>query len=128
MKLLLDTHIFLWFISADARLSAEVKALIVAPENEVYLSVASVWEVVIKYQLGKLPLPQTPEIYLPVQRQNHGISSLEIDESTIGFLPKLPVLHRDPFDRILICQALQHGLTLVTVDAAIKAYPFPKIF
>ena len=127
MKLLLDTHIFLWFISADARLSAAAKAMIGAPENEVYLSVASVWEVVIKHQLGKLPLPQAPEIYLPAQRQNHGIATLEIDEATIRFLPKLPALHRDPFDRILICQALQHGLTLVTVDAAIVAYPVPTM-
>lgn len=125
MKLLLDTHIFLWFISADARLSAAARALIMAPENEVYLSVASVWEVVIKYQLGKLPMPQPPATYLPEQRRNHRIESLRIDEATIAFLPKLPALHRDPFDRILICQALQHGLTLVTVDAAITAYPVP---
>ena len=83
------------------------------------------WEVVIKHGLGKLPLPQPPEIYLPRQRRDHGIASLEMDEATIAFLPKLPALHRDPFDRILICQALQHGLTLVTVDAAIQAYPVP---
>lgn len=87
MKLLLDTHIFLWFISADARLSAAAKALIIAPENEVYLSVASVWEVVIKHQLGKLPLPQAPAIYLPAQRQNHRIASLAIDEAAIAFCP-----------------------------------------
>jgi PIN domain nuclease of toxin-antitoxin system len=63
-------------------------------------------------------------MYLPLQRQNHRISSLSgIDQATIGFLPKLPALHRDPFDRILICQALQHGLTIVTVDGAITAYP-----
>ena len=123
MKLLLDTHIFLWFISGDARLSGASRARIIAPGNAVYLSVASVWEVVIKHQLGKLPLPQPPAIYLAQQRQNHLISSLAIDEATISFLPKLPTLHRDPFDRILICQALQHGLTLVTVDAAITAYP-----
>ena len=127
MKFLIDTHIFLWFIIADARLSATARALIIAPENEVYLSVASVWEVVIKHQLGKLPLPQPPEIYLPQQRQNHGITSLAIDEATIGFLPKLPALRRDPFDRILICQALQHGLTLMTVDAAITAYPITTV-
>ena len=123
MRLLLDTHIFLWFISADTKLSASAQAHITDPNNDVYLSVASVWEAVVKHQLGKLPLPQPPETYLPLQRQNHRISSLGIDEATIGFLPKLPALHRDPFDRILICQALQHGLTIVTVDAAITAYP-----
>jgi len=123
MRLLLDTHVFLWFISGDTKLSASAKAHITDPNNDVYLSVASVWEAVVKYHLGKLPLPQAPGMYLPLQRQNHHISSLGIDEATIGFLPKLPALHRDPFDRILICQALQHGLTLVTVDAAITAYP-----
>lgn len=123
MKLLLDTHIFLWFISGDAKLPASAQAHIRDPNNEVYLSVASIWEAVVKYQLGKLPLPQAPEIYLPLQRQNHHIAGLGIDEATISFLPKLPTLHRDPFDRILICQALQHGLTIVTVDAAITAYP-----
>lgn len=125
MKLLLDTHIFLWFISGDTKLSAEAQASITNPDNDVYLSVASVWEAIVKNQLGKLPLPQAPETYLPQQRQNHNIASLGIDEETIGFLPKLPSLHRDPFDRIIICQALQHGLTIVTVDTAITAYPVP---
>ena len=125
MKLLLDTHIFLWFISGDTRLSTVAQSHIADPNNDVHLSVASVWEAVVKHQLGKLPLPQPPETYLPLQRQNHRISSLGIDEVTIGFLPKLPAFHRDPFDRILICQALQHGLTIVTVDTAIIAYPAP---
>lgn len=123
MRLLLDTHIFLWFISRDARLSAAAQAHISDPQNDVYLSVASVWEAVIKHQLGKLPLPQPPEIYLPHQRQQHRIASLSLDETTIRFLPQLPSLHRDPFDRILICQALQHNLTILTVDVAITAYP-----
>ena len=127
MKLLLDTHIFLWFISGDARLSPNAVTQITDPANSVFLSAASVWEAVIKFQLGKLPLPQAPEIYLPQQRRNHRIASLGIDEATIAFLPKLPVLHRDPFDRLLVCQALQHGLTLVTVDAAIQAYPVPTM-
>jgi len=125
MRLLLDTHIFLWFISGDKRLSAAALSNIRDPNNDVYLSVASVWEGVVKHQLGKLPLPQQPETYLPLQRKNHHIASLGLDEATIAFLPKLPSLHRDPFDRILICQALQHGLTIVTVDAAIIVYPVP---
>ena len=123
MRLLLDTHIFLWFISGDSKLSATAQSLIADADNEIHLSVASLWEVVVKYQLGKLPLPRPPEIYLPQQRQKHQISPLGIDEATIGFLPQLPNLHRDPFDRILICQALQHGLTIITVDTAILAYP-----
>lgn len=127
MRLLLDTHIFLWFISGDKQLSESALAAIRDPNHEVYLSVASVWEAVVKHQLGKLPLPTPPEIYLPLQRRNHRIASLEISEATIDFLPKLPALHRDPFDRILICQALQYGLTIVTVDALVSAYPVPTL-
>ncbi len=91
-------------------------------DNAVYLSVVSVWESIIKYQLGKLPLPEPPETYLPKQRDLHQISSLVVDESSVAQLAKLPTLHRDPFDRMLICQALQNGLVIATVDAAIRAY------
>ena len=122
MKILLDTHIFLWFISGDSRLSADVRDIIRDLDNEIYLSVVSVWESIVKYQLGKLPLPEPPETYLPKQRELHQISSLTLDESSIAQLAKLPPLHRDPFDRMLICQALQYGLTIATVDAAVRAY------
>lgn len=127
MNILLDTHIFLWFISGDNRLSADVRDAVRDSENAVYLSVASIWEAIIKYQLGKLPLPEPPEVYLPRQRDWHQISSLPIDESSVARLAQLPALHRDPFDRILICQALQNGLTIATVDAAIRAYPVSVI-
>jgi PIN domain nuclease of toxin-antitoxin system len=122
MKILLDTHIFLWFISADIRLSTDVRDAIRDPDNEVYLSAVSVWEAIVKYQLGKLPLPEPPEIYLPKQRDIHQIVSLALDESSVAQLANLPALHRDPFDRMLICQALQNGLTIATVDAAVRAY------
>jgi PIN domain nuclease of toxin-antitoxin system len=87
------------------------------------LSVVSVWEASIKYHLGKLPLPEPPETYLPEQRRLHLISSLLLEESDLKPLGSLPPLHRDPFDRVLICQAIANGLTLVTVDTAIQAYP-----
>ncbi len=122
MKLLLDTHIFLWFISGSAQLSASFRESIQNPDNEVYLSVVSLWECIIKYQLGKLPLPESPEIYLPKQRERHRIDSLTVDELSVAQLIKLPSLHRDPFDRLLICQALQHNLIIVTADAAVMAY------
>jgi PIN domain nuclease of toxin-antitoxin system len=122
VKILLDTHIFLWFISGDNRLSTDVRDIIRDLDNEIYLSVVSVWESIIKYQLGKLPLPEPPETYLPKQRELHQIASLTLDESSISQLAKLPPLHRDPFDRMLICQALQYGLTIATVDAAVRAY------
>ena len=123
MRLLLDTHIFLWYISGDDKLPLKVKAAIQDTQNDVYLSVVSVWESIIKYQLGKLPLPLSPEVYLPLQRQRHQISSLAVEEDVMIHLASLPLLHRDPFDRILICQALMHNLTLATVDASILGYP-----
>ena len=121
--MLLDTHIFLWFISGDTQLSTDVRDAIRDPDNEVYLSAISVWEAIIKYQLGKLPLPEHPETYLPKQRDLHQIASLDLNESSVIQLAKLPPLHRDPFDRMLICQALQNSLTIATVDAAVRAYP-----
>lgn len=122
MKLLLDTHIFLWYISGDNKLSADARDSIRNPENEAYLSVVSLWEAITKHQIGKLALPHPPETYLPQQREKHLISSLELDEGSVRRLARLPQLHRDPFDRMLICQAMGHDLTIVTVDDSIKAY------
>ena len=127
MKILLDTHIFLWFITGSVRLSEVVKAAIRDSDNEVYLSAVSNWEIVVKYQLGKLPLPKSPETYISEKRDLHQISSLPLDESSVAKLIQLPSLHRDPFDRMLVCQALQHGLVIATVDKAIYAYPIETI-
>ena len=123
MRLLLDTHVFLWYIAADPRLPAPFSVAIGDPANEVYLSAASIWEVVIKHAAGKLPLPEPPAVYLPRQRDAHGIAALPIDEGAMIHLAGLPALHRDPFDRLLVAQALQHGLTLATVDSDVVAYP-----
>ncbi len=127
MKLLLDTHIFLWYISGDMKLSAAMRDVIRDPDNDVYLSVASVWEATVKSQLGKLHLPQPAAQYLPRQRERHGIASLSLDEASVGRLETLPALHRDPFDRMLICQALEHQLVIATVDSAIHGYPVPVL-
>jgi PIN domain nuclease of toxin-antitoxin system len=125
MKLLVDTHVFLWFITNDPRLSSSHRTALTDANNDVYLSAASVWEALIKYQSGKLPLPESPETYLPRQRDAHGMSTLSIDEFTVEQLAQLPLLHRDPFDRILIAQAIQHGMTILTVDDQVVAYPVP---
>ncbi|MCI5197743.1 MAG: type II toxin-antitoxin system VapC family toxin [Candidatus Electrothrix sp. AW5] len=122
MKILLDIHIFLWFISGDRRLPEHIVHSVRNTRNEVYLSVVSIWEAVIKYKLDKLPLPDSPEIYLPRQRKRHHISSLSVDEACVTHLSALLVHHRDPFDRMLICQALEHNLVLATVDGKIKKY------
>ncbi|MEO5953449.1 MAG: type II toxin-antitoxin system VapC family toxin [Chloroflexia bacterium] len=127
MKLLLDTHIFLWFISGDKQLSLSLRENITDPENEVYLSVISIWEAIIKNQHGKLPLPQPPETYLPLQREHHQIATLPIDEASVRRLSSLPPLHRDPFDRMIICQALEHKMSIVTEDYAVRSYSVPVL-
>ena len=127
MKLLLDTHIFLWYISGDHHLPDSVKGIIQDSANEVYLSVVSLWESIVKYRLGKLPLPLSPEKFLPLQRERHNISSLSLDEASIVHLSAFPSLHRDPFDRMLICQTIEHKMTIVTMDAAIAQYPIKII-
>jgi len=126
MKLLLDTHIFLWLISGDEHLPLEMRDAILNLDNAVYLSVVSYWEIVVKYQLGKLPLPQPPELFIPIQRVQHQIELLVLDEVSVLQLPHLPSLHRDPFDRMLICQALAHDLVFITVDSQVMAYQSDK--
>jgi len=123
LKILLDTCAFLWIITDDSRLSQRARELFVDPENEAYLSVASIWEIVIKYKLGKLSLPERPEKYIPSKREQHEIDSLPLDEEATLYLAKLPDLHKDPFDRILICQAIVAGLVILTPDDLITQYP-----
>ena len=120
--LLLDTHVFLWYITADSKLPTPFRVAIQDTSNEVFLSAVSVWEAVIKHGLGKLPLPSAPAEYLPQQRAAHGISALPVDEGAMSHLAALTPLHRDPFDRLLVAQAIQHGLTIVTVDPDMSAY------
>lgn len=128
MRLLLDTHIFLWFVGGDKKLAVALREVISDPQNEIFLSVVSLWEMIIKYQLGHLPLPQPPELYVPTQRRRLRIGSLLVDEGSVSQVAKLPPLHRDPFDRLLIGQAIEHGLKLVTVDTSIRSYPSAPVF
>ena len=123
MRLLLDTHIFLWLITGDRRITEAMQIDILNPANEVFLSVVSFWEISVKYQLGRLPLPEPPESYLPTQRQRHQIASLSLDEASVSQLAKLSAIHRDPFDRMLVCQALENDLTIITVDEMLQSYP-----
>ncbi len=122
MRVLLDTHIFLWYISAAPQMPSEMLEVLRNPQHDVYLSAVSVWEASVKYHLGKLPLPTAPALYLPVQRELHRIATLSLDEKSIAHLDQLPPLHRDPFDRMLVCQAIEHGMSLATVDPLIRSY------
>jgi PIN domain nuclease of toxin-antitoxin system len=123
VRLLLDTHIFLWFLDADERLQRSCRDAITQPDNQVFLSAVSVWEATVKNQLGKLPLPNAPDPYLSEARVRHRISSLSLTEECVRHLVEIPALHRDPFDRMLVCQAIEHSLTLVTDDPIIRRYP-----
>ncbi len=123
MRILLDTCTFLWLITDADDLSASARDLFVDPGNDVYLSTVSGWEMSVKYGLGRLPLPEPPERFVPAQRERHGITAVALEEQAALYLYKLPPLHRDPFDRMLICQAIQHEFTLLTPDPLITQYP-----
>lgn len=125
MKVLLDTCTFLWLVLDGKELSPKAQQLIQNPDNDVFLSSASCWEIGVKYALGRLSLPEPPARFIPAMREAHGIDSLPIDETSTLQIEKLPDLHRDPFDRILICQAISHGLTVLTPDHLIHRYPIP---
>ena len=104
-------------------LSAHARELYVDPDNEVYLSSVSVWEMTVKYMLGRLPLPEPPERFVPAQRKLHHIDPLQLDEETALHLTRLPPLHKDPFDRMLVCQAIIHHLVILTPDDLVNQYP-----
>lgn len=123
MTLLLDTCTFLWAVSEPARLSRRVADLILAPDNEVYVSAASGWEIVIKAGTGRLSLRHDADRFVREQREAAGFAPLPIDEEAALHVSRLPALHRDPFDRILVSQAIVHGLTILTPDPLVTQYP-----
>ena len=127
MRLLLDTQILLWFLLDDPKLPPVVRAAICEPDADVFVSVVSVWEAVIKQTLGKLTLPGPAATFLPAERGANAMISLPVEEADLPHLAGLPPVHRDPFDRLLVAQALRHRLTLATVDAAVRAYPVPVL-
>ena len=116
MKILLDTCAFLWLTNDAKELSEQAKNLFQNMDNSVYLSSVSVWEIVVKNKLGKLPLPDAPERFIDEQCENHFIENMSLDNKAIFHLTELPTYHRDPFDRMLICQAIEHDLTILTSD------------
>lgn len=122
MKLLLDTHAFIWWDSDPAQLSAPALAALRDPGNEVWLSVASVWEMVIKAQLGKLAL-RLPLADIVTQQQANGLQILPITLAHALAVEGLPMIHKDPFDRLLIAQANVEGAELVSADPLVRQYP-----
>jgi PIN domain nuclease of toxin-antitoxin system len=122
MKLLLDTHIFLWWVSDAPGLSDTARAAISDPNNTCYLSMASCWEMAIKSSLGKLKLKKPVESFILEQMQQNGFLMLNIELRHIAKIETLAFQHRDPFDRLLLMQAKTERMTLVTADAALLAY------
>ncbi len=127
MRLLLDTCTFLW-LAGGGSLSAAAGAAIRDPSNDVLLSAVSVWEIASKYGSGRLPLPEPPGQLIPTERRLRGVEALPFDEDAALQVLRLPPLHRDPFDRMLISQAIAHGLAIVTPDASIGQYPVRTIW
>lgn len=127
MRLLLDTHVMVWLDISKNRLPEEVQRTIQNPQNSVYLSLVSVWEMQIKVQLGKLHLNTSLTATLASQQAN-GIQLLPIQLNHILALSNLPQYHHDPFDRLLIAQTQAEGLTLVSNDAKMKHYGIPLLW
>jgi len=123
MKILLDTCAFLWLTTDAPELSNKARILFQNTDNAVYLSSVSVWEIIVKHQLGKLPLPGAADAFIKQQCEKHFIESLSLDEKAVFNLSQLPNHHRDPFDRMLVCQAIAYDLTILTSDELIMQYP-----
>ena len=127
MKLLLDTCTFLWLAGGGA-VSESAAAAVRSASNEVFFSAVSAWEIASKHQAGRLPLPEPPERLIPVERKLRGVLPLPFDEEAALQVMRLPRLHRDPFDRMLISQAIALGLAIVTPDPLISQYPIRVIW
>ncbi|MBN3925542.1 type II toxin-antitoxin system VapC family toxin [Nostoc sp. NMS4] len=124
MKVLLDTHIFIWWDSEPEKLSPNILSLLQRTDTKLYVSVVSLWEIQIKSQLGKLTLSQSLEDIYYSQNKN-GISFLSVIPAYVLNLNTLPLHHKDPFDRMLISQALVEGLRLISIDQIFKFYDVP---
>ncbi|OGC09919.1 twitching motility protein PilT [candidate division KSB1 bacterium RBG_16_48_16] len=122
MKILLDTHIFLWWVTDDARLSKNVRQIIADKSNSLYFSSASGWEIVIKAQLGRLNLPKNPDKFITDQLNINKISVLPIKLEHVLYIYKLAPLHKDPFDRVLVAQSFVEKLPITTADKQISRY------
>jgi len=122
MKLLLDTHVFLWTITNNRKLSGTASRIILDHRNELFLSTASVWEILLKAQIGKLSLPKPEAGFLQNQLAQNAIESLPLRLEHVLCLEKLPMHHRDPFDRILIAQAIAESVPIVTADRQFARY------
>jgi PIN domain nuclease of toxin-antitoxin system len=128
MNLLLDTCTFLWLVLEPTRLSKHAADDFRDPANTCFLSVVSEWEIGILVSLGRVGFDRPAHEYVPDQRLRHGIKLLSLDEQAALHVPELPQLHRDPFDRMLVSQAIVHSLAIVTPDSKVAQYPVTVIW
>ena len=128
MKLLLDTHTFVWFLANDAHLSKRAQRRIESPKNDKFLSIASVWEMAIKISLGKLRLSDPLDDLLDKGARDNSIAMLAIATRHAVAVSSLPLHHGDPFDRLLAAQAIHEGMAIVTRDPAFDAYAVKRVW
>jgi len=128
VRLLLDSCTFLWIVADDPHLSATARAMFRDPGNETFLSAVSAWEIAVKNALGNMPLPETADRYVPMFRERELIQPLPLSEEMALQVVRLPMIHRDPFDRLLICQAIAEGMAILTPDQLIRQYPVRTIW
>lgn len=128
MKLILDTHTFLWFVTNDPLLSATAKALIADPTNEIVISPASYWEIAIKVSIGKYPLAVPFEQFFTEGVEGNDFSILPIEIRHAAVLASLPMHHKDPFDRMIISQAMAEQMDVVSIDVAFDPYGVTRLW
>jgi PIN domain nuclease of toxin-antitoxin system len=128
MKLLLDTHAFLWFIDGNVQLSLQARSLIEDETNRVYLSMARLWEMGIKVSTGKLSFARPMEKFIPQLLVSNDIRIINVDLRHVGIITTLPFHHRDPFDRLLVAQAMVENMPIVSVDSAFDDYPITRMW
>lgn len=128
MRVLLDTHAFLWFILDDPHLKASAKALIEDPANDILVSPASYWEIAIKIRIGKYTLPEPFETFIDRQITTNDLEVLHILTRHTSILTTLPLHHKDPFDRLLVAQALSEGIAIVSGDLALDPYGVTRLW
>ena len=128
MRLLLDTHTFLWFILDDPHLSTTAREMISDPTNDIEVSPATYWEIAIKISLGKYELPESYDAFIEREIAINNLRILSIEPKHTAALTTLPFHHRDPFDRLLIAQAMVEAVPIVSVDAAFNVYPVARLW
>ena len=128
MRFLLDTCAVIWYFEGSEKIPPRARDLLTDPENALYMSDVSILEVVIKHMLGKFRLSAPPSKLLPALAEKHSLDCLPLRREAMFRLESLPPLHRDPFDRLLIAQSVEHALTLVTPDPLIRQYELATLW